>query len=162
MKRFGKKVYSDDDKIKKEVIGYYVCPVCKKESKLIHQSCPSFENVLSICEKKHTVELTITLKQKYQVGDRIRHYESTFGKDSVLRLDSYTEGVIIKSYPFVTSYQFDYVVDKCVMNGHEIKAPAWIIGHVVEGVNHSDNTIKLLKKADNTKLDYEQLSFDLG
>ena len=159
MKRFGKRVYDGSNDIKKSYIGTYICPVCHKESNLIMQECAGFTNILSVCSKGHTHEIAIELHEKYKVGDRIRLYESTFGKDAVLRLDSYTEGIIIKSYAEITDYKFDFKVDKCVMNGKEIKAPAWVIGSIHHGVSHSSTEVKMLKKAE--KEVYEQLSLNL-
>ena len=141
MKKFGPRVYDGTNQVKREVIGFHTCPVCQEQSRLIKQRGGGFENVLSICDKNHTVELEKKLFEKYKVGDRIRDYESTFGKDSVLRLDSYTEGVVIKSYPDLIDYQLDFRVDKCVSLGHEIKAPAWIIGSIHRGVDHSSTQV---------------------
>ncbi len=155
MKKYGKRVYDGND-MKREDIGSYICPICHKQSRLIRQKGYGFQNILSICGLEHTCEIAKELYSKYHVGDRIRLYESTFGKDSVLRLDSYTEGIIITSYPCIIDYKFDFKVDKCVMNGHEIKAPAWVIGSIHRGVDHSSKKVKLLKKA--KKEDYEQLS----
>lgn len=151
MKRFGKRVYDGSNEVKREQIGTGACSVCHKESKLIKQRGYGFQNILSICDLGHTEEIAKELYEKYKVGDRVRLYESTFGKDAVLRLDSFTEGVIIKSYPNLIDYQFDFKVDKCVMNGHEIKAPAWIIGSIHHGVNHSSAEVKLLKRAKETQ-----------
>ena len=103
--------------------------------------------VESICQHGHTCEITKSLYEKYKVGDRIRRYESTFGKDATVRLDCYTEGVIEKSYPDLTDWLFDYRIDKCVSNGAEIKAPAWIIGHLAIGTHHHDRHIVLLQNA---------------
>lgn len=76
------------------------------------------------CRHGHTCEIIKTVYEKYQVGDRIRRYESTFGKDATVRLNCYTEGVIEKSYPSLIDWLFDYRIDKCMRNGTEIKAPA--------------------------------------
>lgn len=156
MRRFGKKVYDGSNDIKQEYIGVYICPTCHKESRLIKRKGYGFQNILSICELEHTCEIAKELYEKYEVGDRIRLYESTFGKDSVLRLDSYTEGTIVNSYPDIIDYKFDFKVDKCVMNGQEIVAPAWVIGSIHHGVNHSSTEVKLLQKAKTDT--YEQLS----
>lgn len=141
MKKFGPRVYDGTNQVKREVIGVHTCPVCQEQSRLIKQRGGGFENVLSICDKNHTVELEKKLFEKYKVGDRVRYYESTFGKDSVLRLDCYEEGVVIKSYPDLIDYQFDFRVDKCVSLGHEIKAPAWVIGSIHRGVDHSSTQV---------------------
>ena len=156
MKRFGKKVYDGSNDIKQEYIGTYICPTCKKESRLIKRKGYGFQNILSVCALEHTCVIAKELYEKYKVGDRIRLYESTFGKDAVLRLDSYTEGIIINSYPDIIDYKFDFKVDKCVMNGNEIVAPAWVIGSIHHGVNHSSTEVKLLQKAKTDT--YEQLS----
>lgn len=156
MRKYGKRVYDGSNEVKRECIGTYICPVCHKESQLIKQRGYGFQNILSVCESKHTHIMAKELYAKYEVGDRIRYYESTFGKDAVLRLDSYTEGVIINSYPDILDYKFDFLVDKCVMNGKEIKAPAWVIGSIHKGVNHSCTEVKLLEKV--RKPQYEQLS----
>lgn len=156
MRKYGKRVYGGSNDVKREDIGAYVCPTCHKPSRLIRQKGCGFQNILSICDKEHTVEITKELHEKYKVGDRIRLYESTFGKDAVLRLDSYTEGIITNSYPNLIDYQFDFKVDRCVMNGHEIKAPAWVIGSVHKGVNHSSTEVKLIERAKEDV--YEQLS----
>lgn len=155
MRRFGKRVYGSND-VKRECIGTYICPVCYKESNLIKQRGCGFQNILSICELGHTCEIVKELYEKYKVGDRVRLYESTFGKNAVLRLDSYTEGVIINTYPSLIDFKFDFKVDTCVMNGKEIKAPAWIIGSIHHGINHSSAEVKLLKRAKENV--YEQLS----
>ena len=156
MRRFGKKVYDGSNDIKQEYIGTYICPTCKKESSLIKRKGYGFQNILSVCDLEHTCVIAKELYEKYKVGDRIRLYESTFGKDAVLRLDSYTEGIIVDSYPDIIDYKFDFRVDKCLMNGHEIVAPAWVIGSIHRGVNHSSTEVKLLQK---TKKDtHEQLS----
>ena len=159
MKKFGKRVYDGSNNVKREPIGTYICPVCNEESKLIKQKGYGFQNILSVCALNHTCEIAKELYEKYKVGDRIRLYESTFGKDAVLRLDSYIEGIIIKSYPDMIDYKFDFKVDKCVMNGKEIKAPAWVIGSVHYGVNHSSAEVKLLEKA--KEIVYEQLSLTI-
>lgn len=159
MRRFGKRVYDGSNTVKSEYIGKYICPTCHEESKLFKRRGYGFQNILSVCDKKHTCEIAKELYAKYRVGDRIRLYESTFGKDAVLRLDSYTEGIIINSYPDIIDYKFDFKVDKCVINGHEIKSPAWIIGSIKHGVNHSSTEVKLLKKAPVET--YEQLSLQL-
>lgn len=156
MRKYGKKVYDGSNEVKREDIGVYVCPTCGKYSRLIRQKGYGFQNVLSICESGHTCEIAKELYEKYHVGDRIRLYESTFGKDAVLRLDSYTEGLIINSYPDMIDYKFDFKVDKCVMNGNEIKAPAWVIGSIHHRVAHSSTEVKLLKKAKEDT--FEQLS----
>lgn len=147
MRKYGKKVYDGSNDIKREEIGVYVCPTCGKYSRLIRQKGYGFQNILSICDLKHTCVIAKELYEKYHVGDRVRLYESTFGKDAVLRLDSYYEGVIINSYPDIIDYKFDFIVDKCVMNGDEIKAPAWVIGSTHHGINHSSTKVRLLKKA---------------
>jgi len=159
MRRFGKKVYDGSNDIQRKCIGIYICPLCHKESKLIEQKNKEFRNILSRCDLNHTFEMAKELYQKYYVGDRIRYYESTFGKDAVLRLDSYTEGVVVNTYPGITSYNLDFKVDTCVMNGHEIKSPAWVIGHIVKGVRHGSAELRLLKRAN--KSNYTQLAFDL-
>lgn len=159
MKKFGKKVYDGSNNIKKERMGTYICPVCHKKSRLIRQKGWGFQNILSVCESGHTCEITKELYEKYKPGDRIRLYESTFGKDAVIRLESYKEGIVTKSYPAIIDYQFDFKVDKCVMNGKEIKAPAWIIGHVWSGVNHSSTEAELLERAEEET--YEQMELTI-
>lgn len=156
MRKYGKKVYDGSNAVKCKDIGSYICPTCHKPSRLIIQKGYGFQNILSICDSEHTCEIAKEIYEKYHVGDRIRLYESTFGKDAVLRLDSYTEGIVIKSYANIIDYQFDFKVDKCVMNGNEIKAPAWVIGSIHRGVGHSSTEVKLLKKAKEDA--YEQLS----
>lgn len=159
MRRYGSRVYDGSNTVKNEYVGTYICPMCHKESKLFKRRGYGFQNILSVCDKNHTCEIAKELYANYSVGDRIRLYESTFGKDAVLRLDSYTEGVIINSYPGIIDYQFDFKVDKCLMNGHEIKAPAWIIGSIKHGVNHSSTEVKLLERAPSES--YEQLVLQL-
>lgn len=158
MKKYGKRIYDGTNDVKRTYIGTYICPTCHKESRLIQQKGYGFQNILSVCDLEHTCEIAKELYPKYEVGDRIRLYESTFGKDAVLRLDSYKEGVITNSYPCLIDYQFDFKVDKCIMNGHEIKAPAWVIGSIHHGVNHSSAEVKLLEKA--KKEQYEQLTLE--
>lgn len=161
MKRHGKKVYDDSTAVKVKNIGKYVCPVCHKSSNLIGRKGPGFQVILSVCDKGHTCIVTKTLYEKYHVGDRIRLYESTFGKDAVIRRDSYCEGTIVKSYPSITDYEFDFIVDKCVISNNEITSPAWIIGHLHQGVRHSSAEVKLLKKAEKP-ISFEQLSLRLS
>ena len=115
--KFGWRIYDGSQKVQVTEVGVYVCPICKETSKLVQRQ------------------------------DRIRRYESTFGKDATVRLDCYTEGVIEKSYPDLTDWLFDYRIDKCVSNGAEIKAPAWIIGHLAIGTHHHNRHIVLLQNA---------------
>lgn len=157
MKKYGKKVYSGSNDVKREDVGLYICPTCHRPCRLIRQKGYGFQNILSVCDLGHTCEIAKELYEKYHVGDRVRLYESTFGKDAVIRLDSYTEGIIIKSYPNIIDYKFDFRVDKCVMNGHEIKSPAWVIGSIHRGIDHSSTEVKLLKRAGKEVC--EQLSF---
>lgn len=145
--KFGWRIYDGSQKVQVTEVGVYVCPICKETSKLVQRQAPGFKNILSICQHGHTCEITKSLYEKYKVGDRIRRYESTFGKDATVRLDCYTEGVIEKSYPDLTDWLFDYRIDKCVSNGAEIKAPAWIIGHLAIGTHHHDRHIVLLQNA---------------
>lgn len=42
---------------------------------------------------------------------------------------------------------FDFRIEKCVGNGKEITAPAWIIGHLSVGRSHHDKSVVLVKKA---------------
>lgn len=113
-----------DDPVRATEIGVSVCPVCRESSRLVQRQTSGFKNILSICRHGHTCEIIKTVYEKYQVGDRIRRYESTFGKDATVRLNCYTEGVIEKSYPSLIDWLFDYRIDKCMRNGTEIKAPA--------------------------------------
>lgn len=161
MKHYGKKVYDGSADVKSETIGKYVCPTCHKESVLIRRRGLGFQSILSVCDSGHTCLMAKALYEKYHVGDRIRLYESTFGKEAVIRLDSYCEGVIVNSYPSITDYQFDFIVDRCVMNNNEIKSPAWIIGHLHRGIRHSSAEVKLLKKAEKP-ISFEQLSLRLS
>ncbi len=158
MKRYGKKVYDGSNTVKCECIGTYICRTCGCESRLIRRKGYGFQNILSVCEEGHTCEVAKELYEKYKVGDRIRLYESTFGKDAVLRLDSYTEGIVINSYPCIIDYEFDFRVDKCVINGNEIKATSWVIGSIHHGVSHSSTKVRLLEKG--KKEVYEQLTLN--
>lgn len=157
MTRYGKRVYIDNP-IKVQDMGSYICPGCHRESKLTMRTGYGFRNILSVCDKGHTYEIAKELYEKYKVGDRIRLYESTFGRDAVLRLDSYTEGTIIKSYPDTIDYKFDLKVDRCVMNGKEIKAPAWVIGSIHHGINHSSREVKLLIRP--KKKEFHQITLE--
>jgi len=155
MRKFRKRVYDGSNDITEEKIGAYVCPVCNKGSSLMKRKGPGFQILVSRCGS-HNCVIAKELYEKYKVGDRIRYYDSTFGKESVLKLDCYTEGVIVHSYPGIIDYMFDFKVDKCVMNGKKIKPPAWIIGNVTHCVSHSSQQVKLLNRA--KKDSYEQLT----
>ena len=133
-----------DDPVRATEIGVSVCPVCRESSKLVQRQTSGFKNILSVCRHRHTCEIVKAVYEKYQVGDRIRRYESTFGKDATVRLNCYTEGVIEKSYPSLIDWMFDFRIDRCVGNGREIIAPAWIIGHL--SVGRSNKSVVLVKK----------------
>lgn len=158
MRKFGKRVYDGSNEVKEEDAGPYICPVCNKNSRIIRRYGYGFQLLMSRCGS-HNCVIAKELYEKYKVGDRIRLYDSTFGKDSVIRLDCYTEGIITHSYPGIIDYMFDFKVDKCVMNGKEIKAPAWVIGSTHRGTSHSSAEVKLLKRA--PKDTYEQLTLEL-
>lgn len=145
--KYGALVYDGSQKVQEAEIGYYICPVCQEKSKLIQRQAPGFKNILSVCMRGHTCELVKTLYEKYKVNDRIRQYSSTFGKEARIRLDTYCEGTIVKSYPGLVDYLFDFRIDKCVSLGQEIKAPVWIIGHMSVANNHHDKCTTLIKKA---------------
>ena len=101
-----------DDPVRATEIGVSVCPVCRESSKLVQRQTSGFKNILSVCRHGHTCEIVKAVYEKYQIGDRIRRYESTFGKDAAVRLNCYTEGVIEKSYPSLIDWLFDYRIDK--------------------------------------------------
>ena len=145
--KFGWRIHDGSQKVQVTEVGIYVCPVCKETSKLVQRQAPGFKNILSVCQHGHTCEIAKSIYEKYKVGDRIRRYESTFGKDATVRLDCYTEGVIEKSYPNLIDWLFDYRIDKCVSTGTEINAPAWIIGHLSVGTYHHDRHVVLLQNA---------------
>lgn len=144
--KFGWRIYDGSQKVQVTEVEVYVCPVCKETSKLVQRQAPGFKNILSICQHGHTCEIVKTVYEKYKVGDRIRSYESTLGKNSVVRLDSYSESVIEKSYPGLIDWMFDFRIDRCVGNGKEITAPAWVIGHLSVGRSHHDKSVVLVKK----------------
>lgn len=50
-----------------------------------------------------------------------------------------------KNYPGLTNWMFDFRIDRCVGNGREITAPAWIIGHL--SIGRSNKSVVLVKKA---------------
>lgn len=70
-----------DDPVRATEIGVSVCPVCRESSELVQRQTSGFKNILSVCRHGHTCEIVKAVYEKYQVGDRIRRYESTFGKD---------------------------------------------------------------------------------
>lgn len=145
--KYGALVYDGSQKVQEAEIGYYICPVCQEKSRLIQRKAPGFRNILSVCKHGHICEIVKTLYEKYKVNDRIRQYSSTFGKEARIRLDTYYEGTIVKSYPGLVDYLFDFRIDKCVILGQEIKVPAWIVGHMSVGNNHHDKRITLIKKS---------------
>ena len=71
-----------DDPVRATEIGVSVCPVCRESSKLVQRQTSGFKNILSVCRHGHTCEIVKAVYEKYQVGDRIHRYESTFGKKS--------------------------------------------------------------------------------
>ena len=57
MKRFGKKVYDGSNDVKREYIGTYICPMCKKESRLIRQKDMDFKIFFPFVKKSIPVWL---------------------------------------------------------------------------------------------------------
>ncbi len=98
------------------------------------------------------VEFTTRFKAD---GDIVRVYESSFGKDSVLRLHSFYEGPIVKVYPLITDYDFDFMVEKAVSHGKELPSHSWMYGHVIRGHASHSRDVRLIRKAEQTKDDKE-------
>lgn len=144
MVKYGKRVYDGTCCVKETLEGATTCPMCGNGSSLIKRAGYGFSSHFSRCEYGHNVQLDKTLYPKYQVGDRIRYYESTFGKDAIIRLDSYREGIVTASYPDIIDYRFDFQVDTCVMNGRPLPSTAWVIGSVCRGVNHHSTEVELI------------------
>ena len=158
MKKFGRKVYIKNPITQKE-IGQFICRVCQNNSTLIERKGYGFKSILSICPSNHTILMDKKLYPKYHVGDVVRIYGTTFGKDSVIRLDFYDEGTIINSYPSILDYQFDMKIEKSVMFGKPLPLHNSRYNTVIHGHEHHRRDTILIKKAE--QVHYEQLTLPL-
>lgn len=151
--KFGRKVHCGDS-VTEKVIGSYTCPLCGEDGKLLDRQGAGFRLYAVECRHGHRHTLAKQIYKKYDVGDVVRIYESTFGKDSVLRLDSFYEGPILRIYPYIIDYKFDMLVEKAVFNGKDVPADGWIYGHVIHGHDHHRRDVELIRKAEDQ---YKQL-----
>jgi hypothetical protein len=158
MNRFGRKVYVKNP-IKEKVIGTYICPVCGQESILTERKGYGFKNILCVCDEGHTCEISIERYAKYRVGDTIRVYESTFGKDSVIRKDCYTEGIVVKSYPSILDYCLDFKPTKIVFYDEILPKTAGGYAEIHTGVEHHRRDVELVKQYNDGQ--YEQMCLKL-
>lgn len=146
MEKYGKKLKKN--KVHKREIGTFYCPVCGKVSRLIKQTGKGFEMLLSVCPDNHLYQVDKKCVEKYHKGDRIRLYDVTCGeKNSRIKLDTYYEGVIIRSYPDQVDYKFDFIIDKNVINGIETEDAAVFQGAEYKRVSHVSDRVMLLSKA---------------
>lgn len=150
-RRLGKPLFIAEP-VKVRNLGPSVCPVCGGVSDLLERKGYGFRAVFSMCrENRHQCETEKELYQKFEVGDIVRVYESSFGKDAVLRLHSFYEGPIVKVYPFITDYDFDFMVEKAVFRGKELPSHSWVYGHVIRGHASHSRAVRLIRRAEQTK-----------
>lgn len=152
--KFGRKVHYGDS-VTEKVIGSYICPLCGEDGKLLDRRGAGFRLFAVECRHGHRHTLAKQIYKKYDVGDVVRIYESTFGKDSVLRLDSFKEGPIVRIYPYIIDYRFDMLVQKAVFNGKDLPAESWVYGYVMHGHDHHRRDVELIRKAEDQ---YKQLT----
>ena len=152
--KFGRKVHYGDSVTEKEV-GFYICPICGEDGKLLDRRGAGFRLLAVECRHGHRHTLAKQIYKKYEVGDTVRVYDTTFGKDSVIRLDNYQEGIVIRIYPNIIDYQFDMQINKVVSNGEELLTTSWMYGHVLQGHDHHRRDTELIKRAEKQ---YEQLT----
>ena len=144
MAGLGELVY-EKEKVTQEQIGEYICPSCGKTSCLIKRKGELWEYVVSECKScPYTETIKKHYHSKYQVGDKIRVYESTFSKDSRIILNTYREGTVTKIYPDIGGYYLDYVIERDVKYGKETPKTSWVIGSTITGRRHVDRCIKLI------------------
>ena len=158
MHNYGRRVYVKNS-VTENVIGDYICPNCGQTSRLSMRQGYGFKALFSTCDSGHRWEISKQLYEKYKVGDTVRVYESTFGKDSVIIKDCYTEGIIIRSYPNIIDYQFDFKPTKIVFNGKMLPVSAWGYAEIHKGVDHHRRDVELIHRKEKTE--YVQMSFDM-
>lgn len=153
-----RKIYVYDDPVRESTVGKYICPICGQNSSVTERKNKGFKALLSDCPNSHRVLLHKEVYQKYRIGDQVRIYDTTFGKDSVIKPNWYTEGIIIASYEGITDYEFDMRITEVVCGGEKIPETSWLYGHILKSHKHHRNDVKLIKRAE---LEYHQLKLKL-
>ncbi len=155
MKKYGRKLYIRNP-LNEKKFGNYICPICNKNSILVERKGYGFMILASICNEGHRVNLAKQLYPKFEIGDTVRIYGSTFGKDAVIRTDCYDEGIIVESYNSIIDCEFDMLITKAVMNGKQLPSNSWRYGTIIHGHRHHARDVDIVKKVE--KVNYEQLS----
>ena len=142
--------YAYEEEVKEKTIGKGICPICGRKSNLIRRKDYLWECEIGQCtSSNHTNIIKEKYYTKYDVGDHIRIYKTTFAKDSRLILNSYSDGVVTKIYPGIGGYYLDYIVKREVLHGKETPSSSWVIGKTHTGLRHDSKYIKLITGGKN-------------
>lgn len=130
--------FREEDKIKSKVIGKIECPECHAQADYIERKGKWFKSHFSKCECGKCIQLNKDITDFYQIGDKVRYYDSIFG--CRILFDSYVEGIIIAKSKSVISYKIDIKVTKRVLNKKVQKTNV----KTIEYVDSTDNCLELL------------------
>jgi hypothetical protein len=138
------RVYKPSDEPKNKQIGECECEVCGAIGKLILRQGKQFRFWFCECPNGHRPQIKVEIDDIFQIGDRVRLYHSTFGKDAEIIFDTYTEGIVIAKERSIINYLLSVKIDKAIFNNKSIPKRSWIYGYIVRGVQSDDNTVELL------------------
>ncbi|MCT4507919.1 MAG: hypothetical protein N4A48_04035 [Tepidibacter sp.] len=137
-------VYRESDKVVEKEVSSCICPVCGENGRLILRKGKHFRRWYCICPKEHNANIKKEIDDIFQIGDRIRIYESSFGKDAKIDYTSYKEGIVIEKELSIINYHLSMKVDIAVHQSKHINKKSWVYGSVIKGVQSDDNLIELL------------------
>lgn len=127
-----------------EEIGRCRCECCGSEGKLILRKGKQFRRWYCECPNGHRPEIKKEIDDIFQIGDRIRIYDTPFDINKKIDFTSYEEGFIVAKEKGITCYYLDMKIDKAFHQNEAIKKSSWIYGHVIRGISSDSNSLELL------------------
>lgn len=138
------RVYSPSDEPAEKQIGECKCEVCGATGELMLRSGKQFRRWYCKCPNGHRLQVKKEIDDIFQIGDRVRMYDSTFGKDSEIIYGTYTEGIVVNKERDIINYSLSVKIDIVVSDGKPIPKTSWMYGHIVRGVQSDSRTVELL------------------
>ena len=138
------RVYNPFDEPTNTQVGHCTCEICGALGKLILRTGKQFRRWYCDCPNGHMPEIKKEIDDVFQIGDRVRLYDSTFGQDAKIIFDSYTEGIVVAKERSIISYSLSVKIDKAISRGKPIPKKSWLYGYIIKGVDSDSNALELL------------------
>lgn len=125
-------------------VGTCKCECCGSEGKLILRQGKQFRRWFCECPNGHRPEIKEEINDIFQIGDRIRIYDTPFDINKKIDFTSYQEGFIVAKENGAIRYYLDMKIDKAIHQNEDVKKTSWIYGHIVRGIASDSNSLEPL------------------